>query len=390
MSKETTPNHKQPMSPRRKNILVALAVFFLLLGLLYGIYWLIWGRFRESTEDAYVSGNQVQLMSQISGTVTAIYTDDTEHVQEGQPLVKLDDADTFIALDKARANLAVTVRQVRQYYEKVQQLRALLVVRGANLLQIKQDLNRRIGLVSSGALSKEELTHYRNSVETAQAQYSATTHELTSSLSLVENSTLYQHPLVEQAKNQFRSAYLNWVRTIVYAPVTGYVAKRSVQVGQQISTGTPLLAVVPLNQVWVDANYKENQLSRLRIGQRVTLKADANSVTYHGHIQGLTPGTGSAFAILPPQNASGNWIKIVQRLAVRISLDPKEVSRHPLQIGLSMRVTAHTHQLKGQLLSSQNLIRPLYSTWIFNNQLDDANRQIDHILRANAPENEHG
>lgn len=202
------------------------------------------------------------------------------------------------------------------------------------------------------------------------------------------NSQLYNHPRVLQAETTFKEAYLNWVRTTVYAPVSGYVAKRSAQVGQQIVTNTPLLAVIPLNQIWVDANYKENQLNRLRIGQKVELTADANGFTYHGWVAGFSPGTGNAFAILPPQNATGNWIKIVQRLAVRIVMDSREVQKHPLQLGLSMKVTVHTRGLKGALLSTVPNNKPLYSTWIFNNQLSQADQEIRAILKANAPQSD--
>jgi membrane fusion protein (multidrug efflux system) len=384
MSKETKPIKRHPMSPRRKGILTGLALLFILAGLAYLIYWLLWGHFLVKTDDAYVNGNLVDLMPQISGTVIAVYVDDTLPVKQGQRLVKLDDTDTLVALQRARANLAQTVRQVRQYYENARQLQANLDLSQANLLQAKQDFARREGLVSSGAVSSEELSHYRTSVENSQSQYEYALYALSSAKSLVQNSELYQHPQVLQAENNFKKAYLDWVRTIIYSPVAGFIAKRSVQVGQQISPSTPLMSVVPLNQIWVDANYKENQLSRLRVGQSVVLTADANSVTYHGKVIGFTPGTGNAFAILPPQNASGNWIKIVQRLAVRIGLNPDEVRRHPLQIGLSMNVTTHTRGLKGPKLATQTSLQPLYSTWIFNYQLRRANEEIDAILHANA------
>ncbi len=382
MSEEIKSNHS--MSPKRKKMLIGLVAVFLLMGILYLIYWIFWGHFKESTEDAYVSGNLVQLMPQISGTVTVVYTDDTKFVAEGQRLVEVDHADLLIALQRSSANLAQTVRQVRGYYENVRQNQATLVLRKADLDQAQRDLKRRIGLDAKGAVSSEEIHHYTTTLQAAQAQYDYSLHQLNAALALVENSQLYQHPLVEQAKNEFKKAYLNWVRTTIYAPVTGYVAKRNVQVGQQINPSSPLLAIVPLDQIWVDANYKESQLSRLRTGQSVTLVADANGVRYHGHIMGFSPGTGSAFALLPPQNATGNWIKIVQRLPVRIALEAEELRKHPLQIGLSMNVVTHTRGLKGKILSNQTEDKPIYSTWIFNYQLRCANEEIDKILRANS------
>lgn len=382
MSEEIKNSHT--ISPKRKRMLIGLIAVFLLIGILYLIYWIFWGHFKESTEDAYVSGNLVQLMPQISGTVTVVYTDDTKFVTEGQRLVEVDHADLLIALQRSSANLAQIVRQVRGYYENVRQNQATLVLRKADLDQAQRDLKRRIGLDTKGAVSSEEIHHYTTTLQSAQAQYDYSLHQLNAALALVENSQLYQHPLVEQAKNEFKKAYLNWVRTTIYAPVTGYVAKRNVQVGQQINPSSPLLAIVPLDQIWVDANYKESQLSRLRTGQSVTLVADANGVRYHGHIVGFSPGTGSAFALLPPQNATGNWIKIVQRLPVRIALGAEELRKHPLQIGLSMNVVTHTRGLKGKILSNQMEDKPIYSTWIFNYQLRCANEEIDKILRANA------
>lgn len=372
-------------SKKRKDILFILAVIFIIAGLLWGIYWLVWGRFNIYTDDAYVNGNLVSLMPQISGTVISIYTDDTQLVTEGQSLIKLDDSDTRVTLQRARANLAATVRQVRQYYENVQQAQAVVDARKADLERAQLDLKRRIGLVQDRAVSAEEWQHYKTTETTALAQYNNAVSRLGAALAIVEGTSLYQHPQVERAKTDFKHAYLNWVRTIIYSPVTGYVAQRSAQVGQQINPGTALLAVIDLTNTWVDANYKETQLERIRIDQPVTLIADKNDFNYHGRVAGLTPGTGSVFALLPPQNATGNWIKIVQRLAVRIALDPKEVKDHPLQLGLSMRVTVNTFNKKGKTLSLVVNQKPLYSTTIFQNQLAHAEQEINTTLKANAP-----
>lgn len=384
--KSTHHSEKSKLSPKRKRMLMILGIFFLLIGIIWFFYWLIWGRFEEYTDDAYVAGNLVQLMPQVSGTIVSINTDDTFLVAESQPLIKLDEADTLVALQQARANLAQTVRQVRQYYENVYQAQAMLNLRKANLAKAQLDLKRRVGLIGERAISREEMQHYTISVETAQAQYDYAKHQLAAAIALVEHSHLYEHPLVERAKAKFKTAYLNWIRTTIYAPVTGYVAKRSAQVGQQVNPETALLAIVPLNNVWVEANFKEDQLRRIRIGQEVDLIADANSFTYHGKVVGLSAGTGSAFALLPPQNATGNWIKIVQRLPVRIALDLNELQEHPLQIGLSMRVTVYTRWLKGNSLPKVINVKPIYSTFIFRKQLSQANQEINFILHANSPD----
>lgn len=381
-----TDNPKRKMSAKRKRLLLILTAIFLLAALIYCIYWLIWGRFEEFTDDAYVTGNQVQLMSQIEGTIISINTDDTHLVIPGQKLIELDSADALIALQRARANLATTVRQVRQYYNDVNEAQAALSLRRADLTKAELDVKRRVGLVDQRAISREELQHVTTAEKAAKAQYDYAYNKLASALALVENSRLYEHPLVEKAKANFKAAYLTWIRTVIFSPVRGYVAKRSAQVGQQVTPNTALLAIIPLNEVWVDANFKENQLDRIRIGQDVEMIADANGVTYHGKVVGLSPGTGSAFALLPPQNATGNWIKIVQRLPVRISFDPDELAKHPLQIGLSMRVTIFTRGLKGEVLSQVIDKRPIYTTSIYNNQLAHADQEIDAILRKNAPD----
>lgn len=372
---------------RRKYASIILGSIFLIIGIIWLLYYLIWGQFEVYTDDAYVNGNLVQVMARVPGTIIDINTDDTFLVNKGQPIVRLDPADMQIALQRAHAQLALTVRQVRQLYEHVKEAQATVLLRQADLIKAQRDLKRRDGLLGEKAISREELNHYQISVDTAQAQYDYALHNLRSALAVVENSHLYAHPQVERAKTNFKTAYLNLLRTTIVAPVTGYAAKRSVQLGQQVAVNTPLLAIIPLKDVWVDANYKESQLSDLRIGQPVSLQADAYSgVAYHGKVVGLNAGTGAAFSLLPPQNATGNWIKIVQRLPVRISIDADELKKHPLQIGLSMRVTANIHDLNGKRLATTAAQKTVYATDVYANQLSDANKLINKILRANSPD----
>ncbi len=370
---------------KRKFIMLTMACVFLIIAFAFYFYWLGWGRYAEFTDDAYVAGNIVQLMPQVEGTVNAVNTDDTRLVIAGQPLVKLNDDDAQVALQQATAKLAQTVRQIRQYYETAEQAKATLELRKVGLDKAQQDFKRRSGLLAKHAISREELQHFNTATLAAKAQYDLAEHRLAAALALVDHSHLYQHPLVEQAKASFRAAYLNLQRTTIMAPITGYVAKRSVQLGQQVKPGTPLLTIIPLDQIWVDANYKESQLERIRIGQPIRFTADAyNHFEYHGKVIGLSAGTGSAFALLPPQNATGNWIKIVQRLPVRIQIDPTEFKVHPLQIGLSVGVTVDTHNLQGSRLATQ-LEQPIsYTTPIFNNQLAPADALIQRIIEANA------
>jgi membrane fusion protein (multidrug efflux system) len=370
---------------KRKIAMLTLGGIFLFIGLVWLIYWVFWGRFEEYTDDAYVNGNLVQLMPQVPGTVIEINTDDTQLVLQGQTIIRLDPTDMEIALQRSKADLAQTVRTVKQYFEKAEQAQATLILRNADLMKAQLDLKRRVGLVGERAISREEMQHYQSANDVAQAQYDYALHQLRSAQALVVNSHLYSHPQVELAKANLKKAYLNLQRTNISAPVTGYVAKRSVQVGQQVAMNTPMLAIVPLNDVWVDANYKESQLSNIRINQPVVLYADANSdVTYHGKVVGLSAGTGAAFSLLPPQNATGNWIKIVQRLPVRVGLDPEELRKNPLQLGLSMRVTTNTYERGGHKLAPIASQRTFYSTDIYAKQLDLVDRLIDSILQENS------
>lgn len=372
---------------KRKIAMILLGSAFLLLGLLWLIYWLIWGQFEEYTDDAYVSGNMVQLMPQIAGTVIEINTDDTQLVKKGQVLIKLDPSDCEIALQRAKADLAQTVRQVRQYFEQEAQAQQKVLLDKANLVKAQLDLQRRLSLIGTRAVSREDMQHYKTAVESAQAEYNVSVHQLASAKALVKNTTLYHHPLVETAKANFKNAYLNWQRTIIVSPITGYVAKRTIQPGQQVSMNSVMLAIIPLHDTWVDANYKESSLNKLRVNQPVQLYADAYpEITYHGTVEGLNAGTGSAFALLPPQNATGNWIKIVQRLPVRIRLDDKELQKNPLQLGLSMRVTVDTHDKKGHRMPLKANTQFKLETAVYARQLKNAAALMNKILKENSPD----
>ena len=371
---------------QRKRLLFWLSIVFIVLGLIYLIYWTLVGRFHESTDDAYVSGNLVTVMSQISGQVTKILTDETDLVVKGQPVVVLDKADASIALQNAESELAIITRQVNQLYQKVHQLRANVQIQQDNLEKAQEDYHRRQGLVVNKTISAEDLRHAQLAFDSATAAVMQAKQQLAATLDLVGNTDLYHHPQVQQAAVHVRDAYLNWARTTIYAPETGYVAKRPVEVGQQINRNTALMVIIPLNQVWVDANFKESQLRHIRIGQPADVVSDAygGSVNYRGKVVGLSPGTGSAFDLLPPQNATGNWIKIVQRLPVRISVDAKQLEQYPLRIGLSVTVDVNTHDRKGLTLTQTAKNKVIYQTKDYSVDLEKSNQLIEQILRANA------
>ncbi|KUY81677.1 efflux RND transporter periplasmic adaptor subunit [Burkholderia cepacia] len=369
---------------KRKRMMTLLVAVIVIAAIAYGLYYFLVARFHEGTDDAYVNGNVVQITPQVTGTVIAVKADDTQTVKAGDPLVVLDPADSQVALQQAEANLAQTVRQVRGLFVNDDQYRAQVALRQSDLSKAEDDLRRRMAVAQTGAVSQEEISHARDAVRAAQASLDASQQQLASNRALTANTTIASHPNVMAAAAKVRDAYLANARNVLPAPVTGYVAKRSVQVGQRVSPGTPLMSVVPLNAVWVDANFKEVQLKHMRIGQPVELTADiyGSSAVYHGKVVGFSAGTGSAFSLLPAQNATGNWIKVVQRLPVRIELDPKDLDKHPLRIGLSMQVDVDIKDERGdQLVNAPNTV---YETNVFAKYGDEADAEIARIVAENA------
>ena len=387
-------------NPKRKRLLLIAAGVFVLLAIAYAIWWAMFGSHYESTDDAYVHGNLVQITPQVAGTVIAIEADDTDTVKAGQPLVRIDSADTDVALQQAEAQLAQTVRQTRTRYVQNDSLAANVDVRRADieraqaeLNRAQSDLKRRQELARSGGVSGEEILHAQTTLKSAQsglaqarAALSAAQAELATNQALTHGTDVANHPDVLHAAAAVRRAWLDKSRTVLPAPVDGTVARRSVQVGQRVAPGSVLMNVVPLDQLWIEANFKEGQLRKMRIGQPATLTADlyGDSVTYHGKIVGLDAGTGSAFALLPAQNATGNWIKVVQRVPVRIALDPAELKQHPLRVGLSMDVEVDiADQEHGQALTAAARTEAAWSTRAFEPAHDDADQQIAKIIQAN-------
>jgi membrane fusion protein (multidrug efflux system) len=387
---------------KRRQALTAIAAAVVLIGGAYAVWYWINGRHSESTDNAYVSANVVQITSQVPGTVLAINADDTDYVKAGQALVKLDPADARVALDQAEAQLAQSVRQVRTLYATNSTLQAQIDARAADvrrgdadLSRAQQDVDRRTPLVQSGAVGKEEYDHatsqlasYKSADSAARAALAAAQQQLVTNETQTEGTTVEQHPSVQIAAAKVRESWLALQRAEIPAPVTGYVARRSVQVGQRIQPGAPLMSVVTLNDAWVDANFKEGQLERIRIGQPVKLEADAygKHVVYHGKVEGLGAGTGAAFSLLPAQNATGNWIKVVQRVPVRIALEPKEVQQSPLRVGLSMEVTVDVASQEGKRLADAP--RPaqdgaVASTNVYDKTSQDANAEVARIIAEN-------
>ena len=387
MSKNPEPGAR---NGRRTFLVSVVLAAFGAAGIAFAGWWLASGRYHESTDDAYVGGNLVQVTPQVAGTVLAIHADDTDFVTTGDTMVELDKADSRVALDQAEAHLAKTVRNVRNLLATDSQLRASVAQRRAELARAREDFGRRSKLEAEvpGAVAAEELQHARDAVAAATAALDAASQQLAAQHTLTDHTTIDTHPDVREAAARVREAYLAYARTALPAPVSGFVARRAVQVGQRVSPGAPLMTVVPLDQVWVDANFKEGQLPNLRAGQPVRLVADAygSTVEYHGKLAGFGAGTGSAFALLPAQNATGNWIKVVQRVPVRIALDPAELRAHPLQIGLSMEVSVDTHDRAGDRLPKIARSGAAYETHAFASMDELADRRVAQIIAANSGE----
>ncbi len=370
---------------KRRRALVTIALAFVLIGVVWVLLWLFVFSQREKTDDAYVDGNQVTVSAQVDGTVVAVLADDTQRVEAGQVLVRLDSTDSDVMLAKARSALARAVRQVRQLKAKAAQADAGVVARKTELAQYRDDLRHRAPLAAAEAVAPETLRHLRQKIKAARAALDLAQRQASAAHAAVDGTDIEHNPVVLEARASFRQAWLAAHRTAVVAPVTGYVAQRSVQVGQQVKSGQPLMQVIPLDNLWVDANFKESQLAHIRIGQPVSFTTDiyGGDVTYHGRVEGLAPGTGSAFALLPPQNASGNWIKVVQRVPVRIGIDPDALDEHPLRVGLSASVTVDTHDRDGRVLAPSPVHEVVSETSVYAGDFAQADRRAEAVIRAN-------
>ncbi|PZU57174.1 MAG: EmrA/EmrK family multidrug efflux transporter periplasmic adaptor subunit [Sphingobium sp.] len=344
----TEPKEEGRNGARRKGFLILAGV--VLVGLVaWGAYEFIFSRGIEETDDAYVAGDVVAITAREPGIVMALHADNTERVKAGQALVDLDPATADAAMASAQAELARAVRAVRTDFSRVDASDAQVTQARAELARAVNDLARRRGAAADGAVSGEEVSHAADAVTTARAALALAQAQQAQARASVQGTNVQTNPEVLAAIAALRRAAISQSHMRLVAPVDGIIAQRSAQLGQQVNAGTPLMTVVPLERVWIDANFRETQLQHMRVGQPVTVTADiyGGDVEYHGKVVGLSAGSGSAFALLPPQNASGNWIKIAQRLPVRIALDPRELVGHPLRIGLSTKVSVNVSDHSG-------------------------------------------
>ncbi len=381
----TTDKQVNANGEKRKHVLLGMTLLFILAGIGYGVYYSEVLAQREETDNAYVGGNLIALTSQVAGNVQEIRADETQMVKAGAELIRLDPTDADVGLRQAEAKLGAIVRQLRERYADVAQYDAAIIQRKLMLQQAEDDLARRAPLAADHTLSAEDVTHARQAAAEAKAALEVAVGQADAARSGVAGVDLAENPSVLAAKADFVQAWLTVRRGAILAPASGYIAKRNVQVGAHVTPGTAMMAIVPLDQLWVDANFKESELQNLRVGQPVRIEADiyGSKVQYHGQLVGLSAGTGSAFSLLPAQNATGNWIKVVQRVPVRIALDPQELADHPLRIGLSTTVTVDTRRRDGPVLGAPMPATPVYATQALKLPLAEAEEIAKGIIARN-------
>ena len=371
---------------KRRKILLIMLFVFVLIGVIWFLLWTLVFSRRETTDNAYVNGNQVAISAQVPGIVVAILADDTQHVDAGQVLVKLDSTDADVRLSQTRSALAQAVRQVRQQTDAATGSDATVAVNQVALKKAEADLKRHLPLIAQQAEAPENIQHLRDAVDQARAALTSAQAQASAEHASTEGTDIANNPAVLQARSNFRAAWVAAQRNTIYAPVSGYVAQRSVQLGNSVQPGQQLMTVLPLHDLWIDANFKENQLRHVRIGQPAKIETDlyGSNVEYHGKVIGLGAGTGSVFSLLPAQNATGNWIKVVQRVPVRIALDNQELDKHPLRIGLSSDVTVDITDDRGAVLAPQAEHPAVVAeTTVYEQMASQADAEADQVIRAN-------
>jgi membrane fusion protein (multidrug efflux system) len=373
----TSEDHRTSTYDRK----IAFKIFFGLLItclLIYLVYWFIESSHYESTDNAYVSAPQLQISSQVEGTISAVLVSETQEVKAGELLFKIDNTESKIASEIADADLMKAIRTVRSNV-------LMAKVKKQELERTKLDYERRLSLQGVAAYSADELAHYKSQFDLAQTAYSQS---LENADGIVNLGQVANHPDVLRAAGLSKKSYVALLRADVIAPAQAVVARRMAQVGQRVSPGVPLAALILSDVMWVDANFKEDQLSKMRIGQSVQLEADVygNKVNFVGTVSGFSPGTGSSLAILPAQNATGNWVKVVQRLPVRVAIDPEVLKKYPLRVGLTMTAKVDIRNSQGVALQSMQKNETM-QTDLYDQQtiaaLKHVQTIIDHASKTN-------
>jgi membrane fusion protein (multidrug efflux system) len=380
----------EPKKPKKKKLkMIVLIGIFLTVALLIFLYWVVWGRFTISTNDAYVHGHTVEVFSKVKGSVYSIKTQETCYVQEGEVLLELDATDYVIAFENSKALLANTVREVIKMFDEVYQKKAFIDQLEAQLAQAQFQYINREALLPIGAISKENFQNSETNLLVAQSSLKQAVEHLKGSEAQIYNTTVATHPKVEEAKERVRVAWLNLQRTLIKAPVNGYVAQMNTQVGESVNTQSPLISIVPLQGLWANANFKEVDLRDIHIGQEVEMSSSiyGPKVKFKGRVLGISPGTGSVFSVLPPQNATGNWIQIVQRVPVKVSLDAKQLQEYPLRLGLSLDAKIYLKKSTGETVKCHESPANILKTTIFQEQMSGVESIINQVIQNNIKPN---
>ena len=378
--------HPRAIRASRNRRLLAVGILLVLAGLVYAGHWWSTARFWVETDNAYVTGNLVPVAAQASGIITQVLAEETQFVNKGDLVIRLDEHEAYAALGRARGRLGETVRRIAALFIVKRQLAEKLASRMARLDVVRHDMERYRYASPSGAVSKQILQNATDQLRGLIAEVRETKAEYDALEAQIGGTSVMEHPAVELAKNDFIMAYLEFDRQQIRAPVNGYVAKRKAQVGDRVKPGADLMTIVPLDHLWVEANLRETELNRIRPGQSAVVRVDlyGSHQTYHGTVEGIVPGTGSAFALLPPDNATGNFIHIVERVPVRIALSEEEVREHPIRPGLST-VTKIRVSDSGQSVWS-SLAKPdtdEYQTDVYAKELTSAESMAENVIEAN-------
>jgi membrane fusion protein (multidrug efflux system) len=390
----TSQNATPPASPpqpdalqsERNRRLVWVGVLAVLAGLAYGAYWLTTGRHVIQTDNAYVTGNLVPVAAQASGIVTHVLAEETQFVNRGDVMIRLDEHEAYAALGRARGRLGETVRRINSLFFTQRQLGEKLAARKARLDVIRHDVDRYRKASPSGAVSKQILQNAADQLQALEADVRETQAEHDALDAQIGGTTVMEHPAVELAKHEFIMAHLEYARQQIRAPVSGYVAKRKAQVGDRVRPGMNLMTIVPLDHLWVEANLRETELADIRPGQQADVRVDlyGNRHTFHGVVEGLVPGTGSPFALLPPDNATGNFIHITERVPVRIALSAEEIRDYPIRPGLSTVTKIHVNEPGNSVWTS--LAKPdtdEYQTDVYGDELTSAESLAQGVIAGN-------
>lgn len=385
-SSKVVENQNEDQKIKRKKAIKKISIFLIILtvlGIIYGAYWLLYGRNYVKTDDAYVNGNQNIITSQVGGTVTQIYIEDTQFVEKGQLLAVLDDIDYKIALENAAASLGKAVRAYSNLSSDVAQSEDNVKVKKSQLKKAETDFAMDRASYNAGLISKHQYETSKNNLNIAISSLNQSEKALENAKVQADSSSIYNHPDVQQAIAAYKNAYVNLMRTKIYAPESGNIAKKSVFLGQKISPSQELMTIIDLDNVWVDANLKETQMKDVKPGDEAELVSDINGKKYIGYVQGLSAGTGSSLSLLPAQNATGNWIKIVQRVPVRIIIDKDSLKKNGMiPIGSSMEAIVDIRKETKNILPYTEKSSNLYS--IDENVM---NKEIDNIIKANIGKN---